>query len=174
MFLLKNIFAAITLIALSTPIELEKKLILDNKVEILMPKGWKPMSEELIKIKYPGTRPPKLVYSDNTGAISLAFNHTESKANPENLEKYKDVLKESLENAYPDAVWEESGMKEINGKKMGFFRIITDTPNDKIYNYMLFTDFDGKLLICSFNCVEKKLKEWKPVAAEIMNSLSFK
>ena len=174
MFLLKNIFLTITLIALSMPIELEKKLILDNKVEILMPKGWKPMSEDLIKIKYPGTRPPKLVYSDNSGAISLAFNHTESKANPDMLEKYKEVLKESLENAYPDAVWEESGIKEVNGKKMGFFRVITDTPNDKIYNYMLFTDFEGKLLICSFNCVEKRLKEWKPVAAEIMNSLSFK
>lgn len=156
------------------PVELEKKLVLDNKVEILMPRGWKPMSEELIKIKYPGARPPKLVYSDNTGAISIAFNHTDSKASAETLEKYRDVLKESLEKAYPDAVWEESGIREINGKKIGFFKVITDTPADKIFNYMLFTDLDGKLLICSFNCVEKKLKEWRPVAEEMMGSIRFK
>jgi hypothetical protein len=156
------------------PVELEKKLVLDNKVEILMPRGWKPMSEELIKIKYPGARPPKLVYSDNTGAISIAFNHTDSKASAETLEKYRDVLKESLEKAYPDAVWEESGIREINGKKIGFFKVITDTPADKIFNYMLFTDLDGKLLICSFNCVEKKLKEWRPVAEEMMGSIKFR
>jgi hypothetical protein len=156
------------------PVELEKKVVLDDKVEILMPKGWKPMSDELIRIKYPGARPPKLVYSDNTGAISLAFNHTESKATKEVLDKYAEVLKQSLEKAYPDAVWEESGMKEINGKKVGFFRVITETPNDRIYNYMLFTDLDNKLLICSFNCVEKRLKEWRPVAQEIMESIRFK
>jgi hypothetical protein len=156
------------------PVELEKKLVLDNKVEILMPKGWKPMSEELIKIKYPGARPPKLVYSDNTGAISIAFNHTDSKAGAETLEKYSDVLKKSLENAYPDAVWKESGIREINGKKIGFFKVITDTPADRIFNYMLFTDLEGKLLICSFNCIERKLKEWRPVAEEMMGSIKFR
>lgn len=174
MIFIKNIVATIAIIAFSTPIELEKKTIMNDKVEILMPKGWKPMSEELIKIKYPRSRPPKLVYSDVTGAISLAFNHTDSKASPATLEKYKEVLKTSLENAYPDAVWEEDAIKEINGKKAGVFRVLTEAVDDKIYNYMVFTDVDGTLLICSFNCIEKKIKEWKPVAHEIMNSLNVK
>ena len=39
---------------------------------------------------------------------------------------------------------------------------------------MFFTDLDGKLLICSFNVVENKMKEWKPIADEIMNSSSVK
>lgn len=155
-------------------VELEKMALLEGKIELLMPKGWKPMSEELIKIKYPGARPPKLVYSDATGAISVAFNHTDSKASAENLEKYKEVLKGSLENAYPDAEWEDHGIKDFNGKKAGYFKLITETPSDKIYNYMVFTDLDGKLLICSFNCTSKKMKEWKPVAEQIMGSLKVK
>ncbi|MFM9907721.1 MAG: hypothetical protein ACKVOW_00160 [Chitinophagaceae bacterium] len=174
MLFLKNIFGIVLMMALVAPIELEKKSILDNKVELLMPKGWKPMSQDLIKIKYPGVRPPKLVYSDVSGSISIAFNHTDSKASPSMLEKYKEVLKTSLETAYPDAVWEEDGIKEINGKKAGVFRVITEARDDKIYNYMVFTDMDGKLLICSFNCLEKKLKAWKPLAEEIMNSISIK
>lgn len=173
MLLKSLVLIAATMLA-AFAIELEKTTLLDGKLEILMPKGWKPMSEEMVKIKYPGARPPKLVYSDNTGGISLALNHTESKATADNLEKYKEVLKGSLENAYPDATWEETGIKEVNGKKVGFFKVITDTPKDKIYNYMLFTDLDGKLLICSFNCTEKKMKEWKPVAEQMMGSLVFK
>ncbi len=155
MLFLKNIFSIVLMMALVAPIELEKKSILDNKVELLMPKGWKPMSQDLIKIKYPGVRPPKLVYSDVSGSISIAFNHTDSKASPELLEKYKEYLKKSLTTAYPDAVWEEDGIKEINGKKSGVFRLTTDALDDKIYNYMVFTDMDEKLLICSFNCVKK-------------------
>ena len=89
------------------------------------------------------------------------------------LEKYKEVLKSGLESAYPDAVWEEEGITEINGKKAGFFRVITDTPDDKIYNYMVFTDVEGRLMICSFNCTESRLKIWKPLATQIMNSLKF-
>ena len=96
MILIKNILAALLISTLFLPVELEKKWILDNKIEILIPKRWKPMSEELIKIKYPGARPPKLVYSDVTGGISLAFNHTDSKASPENLEKYKRHRKPTL------------------------------------------------------------------------------
>lgn len=166
--------ATFFVVAFFLPIELEQRSLLDGKVEILLPKGWKPMSEDLVKIKYPGAKPPKLVYSDVSGAISIAFNLTESNASQSTIEKYHEVLKQSLEKAYPDAVWEETTIREINGKRMGEFRLITDTYNDKIYNQMLFTDLNGKLLICSFNCVETKLKTWKPIAADIMNSLTIK
>jgi len=161
------------LVLVSPSVELEKKLLMNNKIEILLPKNWKPMPESLVKKKYPGAKPPSLVYSDISGAISIAFNHTDSKASPDMLEKYKEVLKSGLESAYPDAVWEEEGITEINGKKAGFFRVITDTPDDKIYNYMVFTDVEGRLMICSFNCTESRLKIWKPLATQIMNSLKF-
>ncbi len=155
-------------------IDLEKRTVLDGKVEVLLPKDWKPMKEELIKKKYPGARPPKLVYSDISGAVSIAFNHTDSKANPATLDKYREVLKEGLKSAYPDASWEDEGIRELNGKKVGFFKVTTDTPDDRIYNYMLFTDLNGTLLICSFNCTQGRLKTWKPVAEQIMGSLTFK
>lgn len=154
--------------------ELEKRSLLDDKIEILVPKGWKPMSEEHIKIKYPGARPPKYVLSDVTGGISLAFNHTDSKATQDQIETYKGVLKSSLTNAFPEAEWIDDGVKEINGKKVGFCKVITNAQTGKIYNQMFFTDVDGKLLICSFNVVENKMKDWKAPADEIMNSLSIK
>ena len=154
--------------------ELEKLSLIDNKIEILVPKGWKPMSEDLIKIKYPGARPPKLVYSDVTGGISMAFNHTESKATQAELETYKGMLKGVMNNAYPDAEWLEDGMKEINGKKVGYYKVITNTPSGKIFNQIFFTDLEEKLLLCSFNCVESKMEKWKPTADEIMNSLTIK
>lgn len=171
--LLKSVLLTLTLLFFSPMVELEKKIVMNNKIELLLPKDWKPMSEQLVQKKYPGPRPPKLVYSDITGAVSIAFNHTDSKASPEVLDKYKEALKAGLMNAYPDAVWEKEAITEINGKKVGVFEVFTETADDKIYNYMVFTDVEGKLLICSFNCTENRLKTWKPVAQQIMNSLKF-
>ena len=146
---------------------------MNNKIELLLPKDWKPMSEALVQKKYPGPRPPSLVYSDITGSVSIAFNHTDSKASPDVLDKYKEALKAGLMNAYPDAVWEKEAITEINGKKVGVFEVFTETADDKIYNYMVFTDVEGRLMICSFNCTENRLKTWKPVAQQIVNSLKF-
>jgi len=156
------------------PVDLEKRTLLDNKIEILVPKGWKPMSEDLIKIKYPGAKPPKYVLSDVSGGISLAFNPTESRATQEQIETYKGFLKTSLESAFEDEEWIDEGIKEINGRKVGFFKLITNTASGKIYNQMFFTDLDGKLLIISFNVVENKMKDWKSAADDIMNSLTLK
>jgi len=172
--MLIKFLAAISLIGILLPVELEKRTLLDNKIEILVPKDWKPMSEELIKIKYPGAKPPTYVLSDVSGGISLAFNHIDSRATQEHIETYKGYLKKSLEDAFEDEEWIEDGIKEINGKKVGFFKLITNTASGKIYNQMFFTDLDGKLLIISFNVVENKMKDWKAAADEIMNSLTIK
>lgn len=171
---IKSVMLFVCLFTAWEAADLEKRTVLDGKVELLLPKDWKPMKEELIKKKYPGARPPKLVYSDVSGAVSIAFNQTDSKANAATLDKYKEVLKEGLKSAYPDATWEEESIRELNGKKVGIFKVTTDTPDDRIYNYMLFTDLNGTLLICSFNCTQGRLKTWKPIAEQIMGSLTFK
>jgi hypothetical protein len=171
--LLKSVLFSLSLLFISPTVELEKRTVMNNKIELLLPKDWKPMSEHLVQKKYPGPRPPSLVYSDITGGISIAFNHTDSKASSELLEKYKEALKAGLVNAYPDAVWEKEAITEINGKKAGVFEVFTETADEKIYNYMVFTDVDGRLMICSFNCTENRLKTWKPVAQQIMSSLKF-
>lgn len=168
---LKSLMLGLTVLFISQGVDLEKRVVMNNKIELLLPRGWKPMNESLVKKKYPGPRPPSLVFSDVTGSISIAFNHTESKASPELLEKYKEALKAGLINAYPDAVWEDEGITEINGKKAGFFKVITETADDNMFNYIVFTDVDGKLLICSFNCTQNRLKTWKALSTQIMNSI---
>lgn len=152
-------------------IVLEKKNVLDGQLELLMPKGWRPMKDYLVKIKYPGSRPPTEVYSENSGALSLAFNLTESSANTATLPQYQQSLQLSMEKAFPNADWQETGHRKINGHQVYFFKVVTEMYDDRIYNQLFFTDFKGKLLICTFNCVENKAQTWKPIADSIMNSL---
>jgi hypothetical protein len=163
------------LVSLTIPtIELVRKTILNEKVEILLPKDFEIMTEDMLNIKYPSSRRPTLVYTDETGGINVAFNHTTSNASPQQIDAYKDNLVATFKNAYPSAEWKGTGMKVINGKNVGYVELITPAIDTKIYNLIFFTDLDDRLLLCTFNCVEKKQKDWKESAQQIMNSLKIK
>ena len=155
----------------SPTIELEKRTILNDKVEVLIPKEFQIMSEEMMKAKYPSERRPTLVYSDKTGGINVAFNHTLNKATQQQIEPYKESLLLTFKNLYPSADWKSSGVKKINDKKVGYLELVTPAIDTKIYNLIFFTDLDGRLLLCTFNCVEGKQKDWAKAAQQIMNSL---
>lgn len=160
--------------AFSTIIDLVTKSLLNNKIEIKIPKNFNVMSEELMKIKYPSERRPTIVYSNESGGINVGLNLTQNQANQELISPYKDNLVQSLKKAYPTAVWNDSGVKEINGKQVGYLELITPALDTEIYNLMFFTDLDGKLLMCTFNCTKETMQDWVQTAKEIMNSLKIK
>jgi hypothetical protein len=169
---------AILMLALATAftvtIDLEKKSLLSDKVELKIPKGFEIMSEGMMKIKYPSERRPALIYTNETGGINVALNLTQNKASQDLISAYKDNFVKMFKNMYPSADWKDNGIKEINGKKIGYLELVTPAIDTEIYNLMFFTDLDGKLLLCTFNCTKKDINEWTPIAKEIMFSLKIK
>lgn len=160
--------------AFTVNIDLETKSLLNGKVQLKIPKGFEIMSEELMKLKYPSERRPTLVYSNKSGGINVALNLTQNKVNQEQIPAMKDNLLQTFKNVYPSAAWKGSGVKTINGKKVGYLELVTPAIDTEIYNLIFFTDLDGKLLLCTFNCTKKSINEWTPTAKEIMNSLKVK
>ncbi len=155
-------------------IELKVKSLLSDKVELKIPTEFDIMSKELIELKYPSERRPTLVYSNESGGINIGLNLTENKASQELIELYVENFVSAFKNKYPSAEWKDSGAKIINGKNVGFLKLITPAIDTKIYNVLFFTDLEGKLLLCTFNCTEKSITKWETTADEIMNSLKIK
>lgn len=160
--------------AFTVTIDLETKSLLNDKVELKVPKEFDIMSEELMKMKYPSERRPTLVYSNESGGINVALNLTQNQASQELIPAYKDNFVKTFKNLYPSAEFKDSGVKTINGRKVGYLELVTPAIDTEIYNLMFFTDLDGKLLLCTFNCTKKSIDEWTPTAKEIMNSLKIK
>ncbi len=68
----------------------------------------------------------------------------------------------------------DEGVKTMNGKKIGYFKFLTQAVDQKVFNYYFFTVVDGKVLLFSFNCIEKLQKKWEPTADKIVSSLVTK
>jgi hypothetical protein len=155
-------------------IKLELKSLLNDKVELKIPADFEIMPDEMIRTKYPSSNRPALVYTNKSGGINVALNLTPHEANQDLISSYKDNFVLTFKDAYPSADWKDSGVKKINGRKVGFLELVTPAIDTEIYNLVFFTDLEGKLLLCTFNCTKKNSREWVPVAKEIMNSLKIK
>ncbi|MFG0214774.1 hypothetical protein ACFU8X_16845 [Brevibacillus porteri] len=150
--------------------KLEAKKVLNDKVEILIPKGFTVMSDEMAKEKYPMENRPSLIYTDEKGTINIAFSHTETPIQDSLLKDMKDPMKQAFSNMYQDATWYRDEVIQINGKNVGVFELLTPAADTKIYNLIFFTELDGKMLMTTFNCTEAQMEEWKPLAQEILMS----
>jgi hypothetical protein len=160
--------------AFTLTIDLESKSLLNDKVELKIPKDFKIMSEELMKLKYPTDKRPTLVYTNESGEINVALNLTQNPATQGAIPFYQEGLVQSFKNLYPVAEWKDSGLKTINGKVVGYIELITPAIDTDIYNLIFITDLDGKLLLCTFNCTKRNMAEWTSTAQDIMNSLKIK
>lgn len=168
--LLALVFMAATL----STIELEVKSLLDNKIELKIPKGFEIMSEEMLKVKYPAEDRPTLVYTNEAGSVNVAVNLTVHPASQDLMEPYKENFVASFKNLYPSASWKGNGVTTIDDRKVGFLELTTPATDTEIYNLLFFTDVQDKLLLCTFNCTKEQLVEWQTSAKEIMNSLKLR
>ena len=157
--------------AFTAKAQLEKKSLLNDKVELAIPSDFDIMSEDLMKLKYPAERRPTLVYSNESGGINVALNLTQNQANQSVIPAIQENFEQTFKNLYPSAEWKSKGVKEINGRQVGFLELITPAIDTEIYNLMFYTDLDSMLLLCTFNCTRNEMEEWTTIAHEIMNSL---
>ena len=55
-------------------VDLEKRKLMNDKIEILVPRDFKEMSQEILDFKYRGNNKPTFVLTDDAAAVNLGFN----------------------------------------------------------------------------------------------------
>jgi hypothetical protein len=156
-------------------IKLETRSLLNNKVEILAPDYFKPMTADMMALKYPNTaQQPDLLLTDENAEVNLLITLTKQPIQASQMGQYKDFMIGSLKKTHPDAQFMDSGVKIINGKSVGYFKMMSNAIDQKVFVYYFFTNLDGKLLVCTFNCTEALLPKWKDTADAMMASLKIK
>lgn len=155
-------------------IKLDKTIsLLDNKVEILAPKELSKMSDEMWTLKYHDLPRPELVLTDENGEVNLLVDLTQQAAAESQISAYKDFRISNLKKRTDIKILGE-GIKNVNGKNIGFIKFSSQAIDQNIFNFYFFTVVKGKILLFTFNCIEKLQPTWENVADEILNSLKIK
>lgn len=150
---------------------LTKVNALGGKVSILAPKGFGPMSQELINFKYPSSQRPTEVLSDSTGEVSLAFNYTANPIHPSQIKEAHASFSNMFRNIYPTAKWVRDEVSQQNGTSFIVMEFVAPALDMDIHNIIYATSVDGRLLLAAFNTTVRKADEWLPAGKEIMASI---
>lgn len=153
--------------------ELENTSLLDNKIEMMIPKSLHKMTEAEYKLKYPNPRrKPSLILTNDDARVNLIIDFMQQYNLPdESIAEFKDKQMAAIIARYADAKLLDNGVKEINGKKFGYFRVMTKAADEEIYNYFLFTNLEGKVLLMSFNCSKSLMPHWEKLADKMVGSV---
>jgi hypothetical protein len=148
--------------------------ILSDKVKIVVPKELSAMSDATFSTRYPNAKKPILTLSDESGEVNLIGDMTPQPAAESQLTQYKDFRIANLKKSWPDLKILSEGVKTVNGKKIGYFKFITQMLGQKTFNYYFFMIVDGKILLFTFNCTEKLQKDWETRADDMVTSVKIK
>ena len=148
----------------------QSETILNKSLKVFIPSGFALMDEAILKARYPieGRRPTE-VYTNTQGTINIAFNHTQTRGGITDLPQFKQVFERQFNQ--PGINFIKSELKPINGTDFIILEFITPSPDGEVYNRMLITSLDNRLLMGTFNCTVNQMQEWQPVADIIINSL---
>ena len=152
-------------------IELIKKRVLSERVEVLIPKGFEVMTEQQMDFAYAhASSRPSVVFTNNN-LVSLAFNYSDNDADQDMVDVYESTFAKAYHKQYNKATWFSEGVKEVGARKVGYLEFMKPEMGHEVYTLVFFTDVQGKLLICTFNCADRQKPEWEPLAKKILNSL---
>jgi len=152
-------------------IELIKKQVLSERVEILIPTGFEVMSEQQMDFNYAKAQSrPSVIYT-NSKEASLAFAYTDNEADQDMIDMYADTFHKTYLKQFKGATWFNNGVREINGRKVGYLELMKPELGHEVYTLIFFTDVEGKLLMCTFTCADRQKPEWETVAKQIMGSI---
>jgi hypothetical protein len=152
---------------------LETRPLLGGIVKMLVPTAFRPMPEEMLKLKYPMERRPTLVLSNEAGSVSLALKHTRNTLQDEQLAEAHRTFERMFRNLYPSAHWYRSELITLNGRRFALLELRTPAIDTEIRNLMLMTSVDGRLLLISANMTKELEGEWLDVANRMIRSITL-
>lgn len=147
--------------------------VIPRQVFMFVPDSFEPMPEDYARIKYPADRRPKLIYTDPTLEMNLTVNPTANRMVNDEMDTFVKDLSFMIRRMQPNAKWIGEGVREVGGRKMGFYEFSVPVLDGVMYNGIFFIELDGKGVFFGLNCMEKYTEQWRPIAHGIMDALQI-
>lgn len=142
-----------------------------GKVSFELPPGFRAMTEEMIRFKFPRGNPPTHVYANEKLNVSVAITFSPQPLSPGQLPELKSAMEQTLPRMVPGLKWLAREIVEINGTRWVHFELTSHAIDTDIHNHMYMTSFDGKLFGFNFNSTIAQYERYKDALKESRDSI---
>jgi len=170
MKILKNILA---LIVITSALNAEPIKVAGTEVTFDPPKGFSALSEELIAVKWPSNQAPAYAIGTPTGSTTVAYDLKPHNIPQEALSAVQQSFTQTFEQVIPGIAWKKNEIIEHSGQKWLFLEMTSNAADTDIYNMMLITGFEGKMLVFNFNSTKEEFPVYEESLRASMNSIKL-
>ena len=175
MRLISGVLASLLIIGASgTGAIADEVAIPGTTVSFIPPEGFTPLTPNEIKNKYPSGRAPQFVLGNERRGTTVAYDLKPHAISPDQLEEVKDRLEKTFPRAIPGLVWKERKIIDLNGRPWVLLEMTSTTIETDIYNIILATSYDNKLLLFNFNSTKEDFPRMERVLRKSISTLSIK
>ena len=161
------------LVALSSNLFAEPIKVADTDVTFEAPEGFKPLSKELIAAKWPTNRAPAYAVGTPSGSTTVAYDIKPHSVPQEELPDVQKSFTELFERIIPGIEWKKNEIIEHSGQKWLLMEITSNAVDTNIYNILLITGFEGKMLAFNFNSTKEDFPRYEAQLRKSLRSVTL-
>jgi hypothetical protein len=151
-------------------ITLIKNSVLSGQASMLLPSSFTPLTQEEIKLKYPGNNRPVEVYGNENGTITVGLSLLNVEVPVYEFEEFAEAIVQQFKKSAPISTWYGHQIKTINGTKMLISEYESPLPDGTSYNLTCYASMHNKVVVYTFNCLQNQKSEWKAIGFRIVES----
>lgn len=166
-------FEPITMIHLEQEtIHLRRTELYEGKVTVSLPRTFRLVTEREAQLKYPSSHRPEWIYTNDSGTVNFTFKTLDHRLAPEELNSFTESMADVIRATQPVREWKKHGVRVTDaGLSTGYCQFAVQGLNDQIYNHMVFTILNQKVLVYGFNCTEDEKKNWMEPGGTLLDTL---
>ena len=177
-------FLALVLVLLTAqtqPAKL-KKVKINKTITVSLPDEFEVMPDEGIAAKYPAARKPIAAFVSKNGQVDFVVSSKHSPFHKDGLDVMQKVYRASIMSMYTDVKFIRDEIKTINKQDYIVFEFTSEVRDESTsgrapvrkYSIAQYTILKGELTIFTFHAPQMMMKQWQPIANEVMNSIKVK
>ena len=144
----------------------------NDKIELLVPRTFRELTKEQIAAKFPdaGSR-PAVVWTADDESSGIRVMEMPEDVSDQQVPEYQTFHVRYMKQE-PDQEWISDGVRKINGRNVGFVKVVHTDINT--YAHYFFVSIDGRLVQLAYHCTGKLRPSLESVGDKIAASLKVK
>ena len=152
-----------------------KTISLDNgNITFEVPDEFKPVPQKILDIKYPSKRAPRYVIGNESAATTIAYDLKPNSMPQDKINEAREAFSQMFPRIIPGLEWKENKVIQLSGRKWGYLEMTSTAIDTDIYNIMLFTGYNGQMLIFNFNSTKEQFGKYEDALRKSLLSIKVK
>jgi hypothetical protein len=171
--IMKTLLLIASLFAMLPYLSAEPIKVADTGVTFEAPEDFKPLSKVIIAAKWPTNRAPAFAVGTPSGGTTVAYDLKPNNIPQEALPEVKKSFTELFERMIPGIAWKKNEIIEHSGQKWLLMEMTSNAVDTDIYNIMLMTGYQGKMLVFNFNSTKEDFPKYEAALRKSLKSVTL-